>query len=114
MVMVRAVAPTVYSTGVPFATARDYLLSLPMVPKDLAAQLRTFTGDGTTLPLPAPAEHMTTSTADVNGAPATVFTARDGVMAGVVWVDGGVATALAGSLTPDELLSVARDLRGDR
>ncbi len=114
LILARAVAPTAYSTGVPFATARDYLLSLPMLSEDIAAQLRGFTGDGTTLPLLVSGERMTSATADVNGATATVLTSRNGVMAGVVWVDGGVVTALAGSLTPDELLAAARELRWDR
>ncbi|MEV4410784.1 PadR family transcriptional regulator [Catellatospora sp. NPDC049609] len=114
MVLGRAVAPTAYSTGVPFAAARDYLLSLPMLPEQIAAQLRGFSGDGTTLPLLVPGDRLTTATADVNGRPATVLTARNGALAGVVWVDGGVVTALAGSLSPDEVLSVARDLRWER
>ena len=40
----RAVAPTVDSSGVPFETVRDYLLSLPGLPDGLAAQLRDFLG----------------------------------------------------------------------
>jgi hypothetical protein len=32
-------------------------------------------------------------------------------MAGVVWVDDGIVTAVAGSLSDDEVLSVARGLR---
>jgi hypothetical protein len=111
MLVARAVAPTAYSSGVPFDTARDYLLSLPGMPEDLASQLRSFSGDGTTLPLPVPAEHVTTSSADVGGVSATVLTARDGTMAGVVWVDDGVVTAVVGSLSADEVLSVARGLR---
>ena len=45
-----------------------------------------------------------------------MFTSRDGALAGVVWVDDGVVTAVAGSLSADEVLSVARGLRwrGDR
>jgi hypothetical protein len=111
LVVGRAVAPTVSSSGVPFGTVRDYLLSLPGVPADLAAQLRSFSGDGTTLPLPVPADQVTSSTADVGGHQATVLTSRDGTMAGVVWVDDGVATAVAGSLSADEVLAVARELR---
>ncbi len=110
LIVARAVAPTVYSSGVPFETARDYLLSLPGLPDDVAAQLRSFSGDGTTLPLPVAAGELETSSADVNGLPATVFTSRDGVLAGVVWVDDGVVTAVAGSLSVDEVLSVARGL----
>ena len=74
LIVARAVAPTAYSSGIPFETARDYLLSLPGLPDDVAAQLRGFSGDGTTLPLPVPDERVTTSTADVGGVPATVLT----------------------------------------
>jgi hypothetical protein len=110
----RAVAPIGYSSGIPFDTARDYVLSLPGLPDDVASQLRSFTGDGTTLPLPVAAEEMTTSTAEVDGAPATVLTSRDGALAAVIWVEAGNVTAVAGSLSADEVLSVARDLRYDR
>ncbi|TNM60158.1 hypothetical protein FHN55_18980 [Streptomyces sp. NP160] len=114
LVVGRAVAPTAESTGVPFTQVRDYLLSLPGVPADLASQLATFPvngSDGSTLPLPVPADRATTSTADVGGAPATVVRSNDGTMAGVVWVRDGVVTAVAGSLSTDELLDVARGLR---
>ncbi|MGH8892707.1 MAG: hypothetical protein ACRDWY_05285, partial [Actinomycetes bacterium] len=107
----RAVAPTAYSSGVPFEPARDYLLSLPGLSEDLASQLRSFSGDGTTLPLPVPAELVTTSSADVDGVSATVLTSRDGTMAGVVWVDEGIVNVVAGSLSADEVLTVARGLR---
>ena len=111
MVVARAVAPTGFSSGVPFETARDYLLSLPGGPDDVAQQLRGFSGDGTTLPIPLPARLVETSTAEVDGVEATVLTARDGFLSGVVWVEDGIVTAVAGSLTTDELLSVARGLR---
>lgn len=111
LVVGRAVAPTAYSSGVPFETVRDYLLSLPGLPDDVAAQLRTFTADGATLPLPVPADEVTTSSAQVDGMPATVLQTRDRTLAAVVWVDDGVVTAVAGSLDVDEVLSIARDLR---
>jgi hypothetical protein len=114
MIVARAVAPIAYSTGIPFETARDYLLSLPMLPQAVRAQLRGFSGDGTTLPLFVSVEQMTSSAADVGGVPATVLATRDGTMAAVVWVDNGIVTAVAGSLRADEVLSVARGLRGDR
>ncbi len=110
LVVGRATAPTAFASGVPFDDARDYLLSLPGFPADLAAQLATFSGDGTTLPLPVPVEMVTSSTADVGGAEATVLATRDGTVTGVVWVTDGVVTAVAGSLSEDEVLAVARDL----
>jgi hypothetical protein len=111
LIVGRAVAPSAFSSGVPFETVRDYLLSLPGLPEDVAAQLRTFTADGSTLPLPVPADQVTTSSAQVNGVSATVLVTRDRTMAVVVWVDDGVVTAVAGSLDADEVLSIARDLR---
>ena len=107
----RAVAPSAFSSGVPFETVRDYLLSLPGLPDNVAAQLRTFTADGATLPLPVPADEVTTSSARVDGLPATVLETRDRTLAAVVWVDDGVVTAVAGSLDVDEVLSVAREMR---
>ncbi|HEX8487830.1 MAG TPA: hypothetical protein VF642_04740 [Propionibacteriaceae bacterium] len=111
LIVGRAVAPTAYSSGLPFEEIRDYLLSLPGLPPAIAAQLRTFTADGSTLPLPVPADQVTTSSAVVNGLPATVLTTRDQTLAAVVWVDDGVVTAVAGSLDTDEVLAVAQDLR---
>jgi hypothetical protein len=112
LVVGRAVAPTAYSSaGLPFAEVRDYLLSLPGLPDDVAAQLRTFSADGSTLPLPVPTDHVTMSPAQVDGAPATVLATRDQTLAAVVWVADGVVTAVAGSLDADEVLSLARDLR---
>jgi hypothetical protein len=111
LVAARVVAPTVYSSGVPFETVRDYLLSLPGLPDGLADQLRDLSSDAATLPLPVPAELVSTSSADVGGSSATVLSSRDGLFAAVVWVEDGVMTGVAGTLSADELLSVARDLR---
>jgi len=107
----RAVAPTAFSDGVPFEVVRDYLLSLPGLPPTVATQLRTFAGDGSTLPLPVPAERMTTSSVRVGEAPATVLASRDGLMAAVLWVNDGVVTVVAGSLSAGEVVSIARELR---
>ena len=111
LLVARAVAPTAFSSGLPFDAARDYLLSVPGIPDDLADQLRDFSSDGSTLPLPVPAGQADTTTADVDGVQGTVITSRDGTMAGVVWVRDGEVTAVAGSLTADEVLTIARGLR---
>ncbi|WP_341720777.1 hypothetical protein QQG74_14345 [Micromonospora sp. FIMYZ51] len=114
LIVARATAPTAYSSGIPFATAVDYLLTLPGLPENVASQLRGFSGDATTLPLPVNDRYLTAAAAQVHGLPATVLTSRDGVLAGVVWVQDGAVTAVAGSLSADEVLSVARELRWDR
>jgi hypothetical protein len=111
LVVGRAVAPSAFTSGVPFETVRDYVLSLPGLPRNVAAQLRTYTADGSTLPLPVNSDDLTTSPTEVNGVPATMLATRDRTMSAVVWVDDGVVTAVAGSLDDDEVRSVARDLR---
>ena len=111
LVVARLVAPTADSSGVPFDTVRDYLLSLPGIPDGLASQLRAFPADASTLPLPIPANLVTSSTTDVGGARATVLTSKDGTFGAVVWVEDGVLTGVGGSLSTDEVLAVARDLR---
>lgn len=110
LVVARVGAPTAYSSGVPFETARDYLLSLPGMPEDVATQLRGFSADGTTLPVPVHDDLMTSSATDVDGQDATLVETRDGTMAAVIWVEDGVVTVVAGSVTEDEVLAVARGL----
>lgn len=107
----RAVAPTASSTGVPFETVRDHLLQLPGLPADVAAQLRTFTADGVTLPLPVPADEVTTRSVQVDGEAATLLATRDRTLAAVVWVEDGEVTVVAGALDDSEVLTVARELR---
>ncbi|MFI6904678.1 hypothetical protein ACIBKY_25685 [Nonomuraea sp. NPDC050394] len=114
LIVARAVPPTAESSGVPFRTARDYLLSLGVLPENVAAQLRAFSGDGTTLPLFTTIEKVTSSATDVGGVPATLLVPRDGTMAAVIWMDRGVLTVVAGSLSAGEVLSVARDLKVER
>jgi hypothetical protein len=111
LVVARAVAPAVDSTGLAYGTAVDYLTRLPGLGEGTASTLAAFTGDGSTLPLPLGTDEVTTTTADIGGTEATVVTARDGTAAGVVWVSDGVVTVVAGSLSTDEVLAVARSLR---
>jgi hypothetical protein len=111
LVVGRVVAPTAFSSGVPFEVVRDYLLSLPGLPDKVAEQLRTFTADGSTLPLPVPADQVSTRAAEVNGTPATVLETRDRTLAAVVWVKGGKVSVVAGSLNVAEVLSIAEQLR---
>lgn len=111
LVVARAIAPTAYSSGVPFDTMRNYLLSLPGLSPDVAAQLSSFRPDASTLPLPIPADVATSSPTQVNGQQATLVSSKDGTLNGVVWAQGGTVTLVAGSLSADEVLSVASGLQ---
>ena len=89
LIVARAVAPTVTSSGASSEAIREYLQSLSGMP------------DG----------RFTTSTTEVHGVPATVFATDDHIFAAVVWSKDGTVTAVAGTLGTSEILSVARDLR---
>lgn len=111
LVIGRAVAPTAYSTGVSFNTIRDYLVSIPGFPSDVADQLRAFSADGSTLPIPVPEDRATTEATRVNGIPATLVQTRDQSMTAVIWVDNGIVNAVAGSLGSDEVIDIAAGLK---
>jgi hypothetical protein len=111
LVVGRVTAPAVDSQGARFEVLRDYLLSVPGFPPELAQQLKAVTLDGSTLPLPVPADYVQSSAVDVGGHQATLLTSREESVSGVVWAQGGVLTAVAGTLSSDDVLAVARGLR---
>jgi hypothetical protein len=112
LVVGRAAAPRAFSSsGVAFETLRQYLLSLPGLPEDVAAPLRTIDADDSTLPLPVPTDYVTTSSAEVDGVEAAVLATRDRSVAAVTWVKDDVVTVVAGPLDVDEVLAVAGGLR---
>ena len=110
LVVARAVAPTLSTTGLPVDVVRDHLLLLPGLPPEVTARLRALPADPSTLLLPVLVDRVDTSTVTVDGVPARLLTTRDGAMAGVVWVQDGVVTVVTGALDADEVLSVARGL----
>jgi len=113
LMVAKLTAPSVVSQGAPLPVVRDYLLSLPGIPADLAAQLRMMTGDGTTLPIPVPANLATASQVTLTGATAataTVVETKDHAAVAAIWATHGVVEAVAGPLSREEVLAVAHDL----
>ncbi|BEL05065.1 hypothetical protein Q0Z83_032560 [Actinoplanes sichuanensis] len=107
----RVVAPKGFSNGVPFETARDYLLSLPGLPASVSGQLKAFTKEGGTLPLIVNESSESSFTTKVGKAPATVLTTDSGALSAVFWVEGGFINVVGGSLSTDEVLRVAGETR---
>jgi len=110
LMVAKLTAPSVVSQGAPLPVVRDYLLSLPGIPADLAAQLRMMTGDATTLPIPVPANLATASQAPLGDATATVVETKDHAAVAAIWAGHGVVEAVAGPLSREEVLAVAHDL----
>lgn len=111
LTVVRMTAPSLSSQGASLVTLRDYLLEQPGLPSSVADQIRAIPADGSTLPIPVPAEYATSRSTTVNGETATLVTLRDGSAAGVVWIANGQLNAVFGTLSPEDAEAVARGLR---
>lgn len=111
LVVARAKAPTAATQGASLDVIRNYLLSMPGISPQLAAQLRSVTGDGTTLPIPVPSDLATSSQAEVDGVQATVVETKNQFGVAVIWVNGGDLNVVLGPLSKSEVLAVARGLR---
>lgn len=110
LMVAKLTAPSVVSQGAPLPVVRDYLLSLPGIPADLAAQLQAMTGDGMTLPIPVPANLAIASQARLGNATATVVETKDRAAVAAIWASHGVVEAVAGPLSREEVLAVAHEL----
>ncbi len=103
-------SPTLASTGPSVREIEDYLVSIPGLPADLAAQLKALGDPTTTLPLPVPVDRASTQQVDINGASGVLVGDDTGLGAGAIWVQGGYVYGVAGSQTQEAILSVARSV----
>lgn len=104
-------SPTVQVAGnVMLAELRDFLLSVPGLPRETVSQLRAIEDWTTTLPVPVPKGQAHWREVQVQGAPGLIVADNTGLGGGVLWVRAGVLTALAGPLTERELLETAASI----
>lgn len=95
--------------GAELGTIRDYLLSRPEVPEDLARQLTAIDDWTTTLPIPVPVDTVVWQDTTVAGAPALML--DDAVASGLLWQADGRIHAVGGEgLDIDLLRAVADDV----
>jgi hypothetical protein len=110
LIVASVAVPTVSTSGAEFDDVRQRLLSLPGVSPEVAELLRSY--ERGTLPLPIPeGARLDSADVEIGGHPATMITSGDGSMSAVIWVDAGVATLVAGTLSADEVTTVAEGLR---
>lgn len=103
-------APTLQSTGPSVKEIEDYLLSVPGFPADLAAQLRAIGDPTTTLPLPVPVNRVQTQQVTINGVSGTAIGDDTGLGAGVIWVTHGFVYGVAGTLSQDQVTTIAESV----
>ena len=111
IMVVQAKSPTVEASGVSLQELRDFMLSLPGLPPETAAQIRAIGDLGSTLPVPVPAGESARKI-QVNGAPGVIFAeANSRISGGIVWQRDGIVYAAAGALNESELLTLAGSVR---
>jgi hypothetical protein len=111
VMVVEAKAPTVDAAGVSFEELRDFMLSLPGLPPETAAQIRAIGDLNTTLPVPVP-NTATARKVQVNGGPGLIVAEQSTKLAGgVVWQKDGIVYAVGGPLNEGDLMSIAGSLR---
>jgi hypothetical protein len=111
LVVAQAPVPKVFSTGATAQEIEGYVLSLPGISPQLAAEIRAV-GDVTeTLPVPVLVGTTQSQTVTIGSAQGLYLQEVDGAAGAVVWTAGGYVHLVAGALDRSELLQVAGSLR---
>lgn len=103
--------PRVTSTGATIETLERYLLAMPNVPADVAAQLRAIADPATALPVPFQIDKTSATPVEVDGSPGLAIGDQTGLGSAVLWQKHGIVYAIGGSLKASEALALANDLK---
>jgi hypothetical protein len=107
-IVVKSRTPTVTSTGVTVQQLENYLLSVPGIPAGVASEIRALGDPTQTIPVPIPVDVASGSPVSINGARGLLIGDSTGLGSAVIWQHNGVVYAIAGTLSSDEVLGIAR------
>ncbi len=110
LVIGQTTAPKVVATGASADDIEHYLLSLPGVSPQLAAAIRALGAPGSTWPVPIPVSVASSQSVTVQGVKGVAIGDSTGLGAGILWQKNGMVYAVAGTLSQQELLSIANSL----
>lgn len=109
--VIEAAVPHVTSTGASLDLLERYLLSMPNVSPNLAAQVRALGDIQNTVPVPVVIDKQSARSVTVHGVKGLAIGDNTGLGAGVMWQSGGTIFVVAGPLSMDEVMTVANGLR---
>jgi len=109
--LIEAQSPHVTSTGASLDTLERYLLAMPNVSPQLAAQIRALGDIQNTVPVPVVIDKQTARRVTVNGAQGLAIGDNTGLGAGVMWEKNGMIYVVAGPLSMNDVMAVANGLR---
>jgi len=107
-VVVASRVPTVSSTGVTVQTMENYLLSVPGIPADVVSELRAIGDPAQTVPVPIPIDIASAATVSINGSRGQLIGDSTGLGTIVLWQHTHVVYAVAGTISSDTALGIAR------
>jgi hypothetical protein len=110
VIVVASRTPTVSSTGVTVKQLETYLLSLPGIPATVVSEIRAIGDPTKTVPVPIPIDLASASTVDVNGASGVLVGDSTQIGSLVLWQHNGIVYAVAGTLSSNQVLGIARSL----
>ncbi len=104
--------PVVSSNGASFDTLEQYMLSLPGISPELAAELRALGDLRNRMPVPIDVNKQAARQVQVDGATALAIGDNSGVGAAIVWQKSGLIYSIFGTdITMDQLVAMANGLR---
>lgn len=109
--LVESKAPRVTTSGAPLDVAASYLLALPNVPANVAAQLRAISDPAHTLPVPFVFDQTKATPVDVDGVRGMSIGDETGLGSAVMWMKDGVVYVIAGPLKESEAIALAGRLK---
>jgi hypothetical protein len=110
LVIGKATAPVITSSGVTTQALVDFLLAQPGVSKQLADAIRSIKDPSTTLPIPIPVQYATSKTQSVQGVDGLALGDNTGIGAALIWIKDGTVYGVAGTLQQQQILDVANSL----
>ncbi len=109
-VVVASRTPMVSSTGVTVQQLEHYLLALPGIPAGVASEIRALGDPEQTIPVPIPIDLASASPANINGAAGLLIGDSTQLGSAVLWQHNHIVYAVAGTLSGDQALAVARSV----
>lgn len=104
-------APRVSTTGVSVSTMENYVLGLPGVPSQFAAEVRALGDPTKTLVLPVPVDLGSSQPVTVHGTHGYAIGDGTGLGSVVIWEEGSVIYGVGGMIPQDQALQIANSLQ---
>lgn len=104
-------APILRSSGVSVKELENYLLSLPGISPQFRAEIAAIGDPSSTLPIPVPVDWAHGQPVEIDGVRGLAIGDSTGLGSGVIWEKNLVIHGVAGPISLDEVLGIARSLR---